>query len=68
RRGWQGGIHEVVMLAQDATPSDAQAVRAMLAGYWRLSNAPPSPFNAHTTLNCLGLSSHGFYTTMLITL
>ena len=68
RRGWQGGIHEVVMLAQDATPSDAQAVRAMLAGYWRLSNAPPSPFNAQTTLNCLGLSSHGFYTTMLITL
>ena len=66
-RGWQGSIHEVVMLGADAPPQGAQAVRALLAHYWGTPNAPPSPPDAEALLKGLGLNSHGLYATMLIT-
>lgn len=67
RRGWQGYIHEVIMLGPDASAQNVQAVRALLAHYWRTPNAPTAPPDTQALLKGLELSSHGFYTTLLVT-
>lgn len=67
QRGWQGDVHEVVMLGPEAPAQNVQAVRAFLSHFWRTPDAPPAPQNAQALLRGLGLSSHGFYTTLLVT-
>lgn len=66
RRGWEGAIHEVVMLGADAAQQEAEAVRAFLANYWRTPDAPEPPPGAVQTLRRLGIKTHGFFGSKMI--
>ena len=67
RRGWQGEIHEVVLLGTEVTQAEATAVRALLSCYWGTQNALPSPPDAAMVLRGIGLSHHGLYATTFLT-
>ena len=66
RRGWEGAIHEVVMLGVDATGQEAEMVRAFLANYWQIPDAPESPPEAAQALRRLGIATRGFYGSKMI--